>query len=156
MIPSPRIDDALETLLSEMAEAVAWTREVEGELARARERADALATSIRATIETQPHADRAAWADRLRKLLGGRGKHQLNPHKSTPRSRAALRWLARHPQADFHSIELRKYLLAQGFSLCASIMAASTSNWCKRGILTRKGPGWFHINRDHQALAGLG
>ncbi len=156
MTPPPRLTGALETLLAELNEAQNWVAEVEGELARARARTEALTISVRATIDTLAHTDRAEWADRLRQVLGGRGRHQVNPHKSTPRSRAALTWIARQHRPDFRSSELRAYLNAQGFPLCASIMAASTSNWCKRGIVTRKGPGWFHINRDHRALAGLG
>ncbi len=148
-----RLGGALDQLFAELSDTVDWEREVAAEARAAVTRRERLAFSIRAAVDALDPPDREPHLARLRALLGA--ADPVRPRRRpTPRTRAALRWLAKREPASFTVAELRAHFEDRGLSAARHYLPTLLHRWSAEGIVTRTAHGRFRINRDHPDLAG--
>ncbi len=152
MPSSARLGQALDTLFAELSEAVAWERDLAAEARSAATRRERLARSIRATAETPEPEDREPHLARLRDLIGAAAPDRKK-RRPTPRTRAVLRWLARHERGIFTTAELREHLQSRGLPTGSHYVPLLIQRYEADGILTALARGRYRINRDHPDLA---
>ena len=153
MPSSARLGGALDQLFAELSETVAWEREIAAEARAAATKRERLALSLRAALDTLDPSEREPHLERLRALLGAfdPARPKLRP---TPRTRAALRWLAKHERPAFAIAELRAHFQSRGLSTSRHYLPTLLHRWEAHGIVTQTAHGRYRINRDHPDLTG--
>lgn len=151
MPSSARLREALDTLFAELSEAVGWERDLAAEARAAATRRERLARSIRATAETLEPLDREPHLARLRDLLGAADPSRKK-RRPTPRTRAVLRWLARHEDGIFTTAALREHLQSRGLPTGSHYVPLLIQRYEADGIVTALARGRYRINRDHPDL----
>ncbi len=151
-MPSPtRLGGALDQLFAELSETAAWEREIAAEARAAATRRERLAISLRSAIDTLDPPEREPYLARLRTLLGAADPARPK-RRPTPRTRAALRWLARHEPAIFTAAELRAHFESRGLPTRRHYLPTLLHRYEADGIVAATAHGRYRINRDHPDL----